>query len=395
MSDRRRLFFITTSSVEQGPYPELALPALAADGWEITVAAPGVKNSILRKVRPFACREIELGISGRTRLVREMRTLATMVAARFGHYDVIYLNSVQAGARAALVLAGPKLGKKLVYHSPDFFDRFTYPAHFRLERSLCRKADLHINNEFHRGYISQAVYGMKCPIITAPPNLPRDWPIPPRNPETRRLMAGGAGDAFILMLHGGFSELRMVPELLQALTLLPQRVRLVMTSSAPREQEVEQLLRRFQLSDRVLRLPRVGFQELLAHTVNADCGVLLYQNNDLGNFFTAPGRMTEYLACGLPVLASNHTGLENLVLRYGLGETVLAESPEGVAAGVLRLEQRLRAGALDSTAMRGQFASHFAFDHWEVIIQMAFRGVSLARAPGIPEPPAFPWLPNP
>jgi glycosyltransferase involved in cell wall biosynthesis len=322
--------------------------------------------------------------------------LKALLVARFGPYDVIYVNSLPAAVRGAIALAGPRLGKKIAYHSPDYFDPFAHPIYFRLEGRLCRKADLYMNNEFHRGYITQALHRMRCPVITAPPNLPLSWPCPDRSPAKRREMAGDAEEAaFVLMLHGGYSELRMVPQLLRALALLPDRIRLVMTGSGNRNHELEGMLRELGLKRRVVTLPGLGFCDLLAYTVNADCGVLLYQNNDLGNFFTSPGRLTEYLACGLPVLASNHTGLEDLVLKYGLGEAVLSTEPESIAAGVLRLEAAVQQGRFHRQTMRKQFLGHFAFEHWEPVVVGAFRQlVTETRTRDVMRPP-FPWLPKP
>ena len=397
MKTRRRLFFITLSDVEQSPYAEIALPALAGDGWAITVAAPNAGRSLLRSVRPIQCREIELASSGSGRQqVGLLPALKALLVARFGPYDVIYINSLPAGVRAAVMLAGPLLGKKIVYHSPDYFDPLTHPIYFWLEGQLCRKADLYVNNEFHRGYITQALHRMRCPVITAPPNLPLSWPCLDPSPAKRREMAGGGEEAaFVLMLHGGYSELRMVPQLLKALALLPQRVRLVMTGSGKREPELDGMLYELGLARRVLRLPRLGFRDLLAYTVNADCGVLFYQNNDLGNFFTAPGRITEYLACGLPVLASNHTGLEDLVLKLELGETVLSTEPESIATGVMRLAAAVSHGRFQRQTMREKFLQWLAFDHWEPLIVEAFRQLMAGPKKSAPMRPPFPWLPKP
>jgi glycosyltransferase involved in cell wall biosynthesis len=132
---------------------------------------------------------------------------------------------------------------------------------------------------------------------------------------------------------------------------------------------------------------------MLAWSVNADAGMLLYRNNDLGNFFTAPGRLTEYLACGLPVLATHHTGLENLLMRYDLGVAVDSAKPRRIADGLLELEAATKQGRY--RANRGKFLERFAFDLWEPTIVQAFNALlepGRSRATGRPP---FPWLPNP
>jgi glycosyltransferase involved in cell wall biosynthesis len=150
---------------------------------------------------------------------------------------------------------------------------------------------------------------------------------------------------------------------------------------------------RFKLRERVVRLPRCGFADMLSWSVNADAGVLLYRNNDLGNFFTAPGRLTEYLACGLPVIGTNHTGLENLILRYDLGVAVDSAKPRRIADGLLELEAATRQGRY--CANRGKFLERFAFDLWEPAIVEAFNALLEPRRRDSTSRPAFPWLPNP
>lgn len=396
VSSKRRVCFLTRTPVSDTPYAEIALPALARAGWDITVVAPDADESILQRCCPFPCRNVRSCANSRDGgISTELALLRALLAARFGLYDVIYVNSQSLSARAVFALAGPKLGKRIVYHNPDFYDPCNHRLYYRLERRFCRKADLCINNEFHRAYITQTFYGLRNPALTAPPNLPAAWPIPDQCPQRRHEISGGQGDAFVLMLHGSFAEIRMVPELLQALSLLPPRFRLVMMGAEHRKAEVDGVLRSLNLLARVVRLPRLGFPEMLGYTVNADAGVLLYQNNDLGNFFTAPGRMTEYLACGLPVLGTNHTGLENLILKYGIGEAVDSTDPRAIAGGIERLAARRATEPALRNTMRQRFLDHFAFDHWAPRVVEAFERLVRHGKQRTTERPPYPWMPNP
>ena len=393
---KRDLCFISRSDLSEAPYAEIALPALAQDGWDISIYAPGAKRSILQKVRPYPCKTYDLPSNqGVRRFYDEVNLLRVLMSAKFGDHDVVYINSQSLSARAALMFLGPKLRKKLVYHNPDYYDPFTHPFYHRLEGLLCRKADLYINNEFHRGYITQAVYKMRCPVVIAPPNLPYSWPIPVRSPVLRAKMCKGEDEPqFVLILHGAFAEIRMVPQLFKALSLLPSNFRLVMTGAAHRKEEVDNLLRQLKIESRVTRLPRLGFFQLFEYTVNADAGVLFYRNNDLGNFFTAPGRLTEYLSCGLPVVGTNHSGLESLILRYDLGESVDTNDPQKIAEGILRLERAVRSNRYARESLCQKFAEYFAFDHWEPGIIDAFNDLISTCKNREFAPPKFPWIPN-
>jgi glycosyltransferase involved in cell wall biosynthesis len=385
-----RVFYISRTDLSDSPYPEVALPALARAGHELVVAAPNASKSLYRRHLPFPCEPID--IPPGTNVASEFAVLRQLLGARTGRYDVIYINSQSMSMRAAVGLVGPKFGKKILYHNPDYYCPRRFPLAFRLERHLCRRADLYVNAEFHRAYITSVMYRCRCPVITSPPNLPSGWPVAPLTQSKRLEMTGGDPDAFVLMLHGGYSDIRMTPQLVEALASLPAHIRLVMTGKPPARDAVDELFDRLGVSHRILRLPRMDFDELLSYTVNANAAILLYQNSDLGNFFQAPGRLTEYLICGLPLLASDHTGLENLVMRFRAGETANATKPSSIAAAIGRLEQGVKQGSYSKARMRSIFEEHLAFDHWEPQFVAAFDEMLRGSVRRAAQKPPYPWL---
>lgn len=389
----RTLLFLTTADPSTTPHAEWIPWALERAGWQVTVAAPAAQHSVLRKTlgAKWSWRSLPFG-RGHGRLRAECALLVELLKARFGRHDVICLHSQGLGWRAGLLLLGPLFGKRLAYHNPDYYDPIAHPFRAWLERRLARKSRLLISHEYHRGYILRAHYRLRCPILISPPNLPASWPVPPRSEELRSEMAGAAGqDAFLLRLHGGFSERRSTAQLFEALALLPPRFRLVMSAGgAP----ADRLIRNLGIADRVVILPPLDYAGMLAYTASSDVGVLLYGNNDLGNYFQAPGRLTEYLACGLPVLAPRYAGLENLVLRYGIGRSVNPANPASIAAGLLDLERDVRSGSATPAGIRRLFEAHFAYEHWLPGVAAAFDNLTRARGRPAQAPPPEYWFPD-
>lgn len=386
---KKRLVFLSLVNSATVPYGELYLPALTRDGWEVSVIAPGASNSLLHRLLPYQAHFRELPARG---FARETAILRVLLTARFHPRTVLYLHSQALSLRAWVWLWGPKFGKRIVYHNPDYYDPFQYPLHYLAEKRLCRKAGLCLNNEFHRACIVRAGYGIQCPVMTAPILLPAAWPFPNQSPAVRREISAAQPDRFVLVLHGGYGERRKVQQLFEALALLPDKFRLVMFMKEHRETETAARLKDLGLTQRVLHLPAMALDQLLLYTVNADAGVLLYDNNDLGNFFTAPGRLTEYLGAGLPVLATNHTGLENLVWRFDIGVTVDSTRPQEIARGILTLEKLQRQGRFPRERMRSVFREHLTCDLWQPEICGAFNELLAPGKGKTTRPPAFPWL---
>lgn len=370
----RRLIFITTLDLGRSPWAELAPSALARNGWEVTIVGPNANRSIMERLLPYPCRRKNLRAAKSGRFALECAIFRWLQHARTGPYDAIYLHSQPVGARASLELAGPLFGKRLVYHTFDFYDPVTYPLHARLEALTARRSSYFLNGEYHRAYFCRTLYKLRCPILVAPPNLPAGWPIPDRSKQIREELGAKGPHDVLLMLHGEPSLLRSTDALFAALATLPPRFRLVTTAELTASFKAQ--LERMNLDDRVICLGHLDYEKLFTYTASTDIGIMLHANTDLGNFFQGPGRLTEYLACGLPILASHYTALQLLTLKYNLGLCVDPRSPDQIAAGLLQMERSLWAGALTHSAIREAFLRFFAFDHWEAAICHAFNSLS-------------------
>ncbi len=384
----KRLICITLVDCSQTPFSELALRTLAQDGWDITFVAPSANRSLMGRVMDFPCRRHELPSLKAGRAGYEFAVQWWLQKARFGSYDLIYLHSQGVSARAALGLAGPLFGKSIVYHTHDFYDPVNHPYYARLEGRLARRATMNLNGEYHRAYFCRTMYRLRSAVHVVPPHLPADWPIPFRSQAIRNRLGAGEPDKILLMLHGGPSCLRATDELLAAFAMLPRRFRLAMT--AEKTLSLDRDLIRRGIADRVKCLGRLDQIDMLSYTASADIGIMLHVNNDFGNFFQGPGRLTEYTACGLPILASHFTGLQTLVLRHNIGVCVNPKSPEEIADGLLELESGLQAGRFSHTAIRRTFLDSFAFDHWENVVTTVFRqALEQRKLPRRSLPPDF------
>jgi glycosyltransferase involved in cell wall biosynthesis len=93
------------------------------------------------------------------------------------------------------------------------------------------------------------------------------------------------------------------------------------------------------LQDRVTLLPSVPLEQLLAHTAEADVGVTLLQDTCENHRLALPNKLFEYIAAGVPVVASALPETRGLVERYGVGWCV---APGDASALAETLEEALR-----------------------------------------------------
>jgi glycosyltransferase involved in cell wall biosynthesis len=90
--------------------------------------------------------------------------------------------------------------------------------------------------------------------------------------------------------------------------------------------------------------------QLLAATAEADVGVTLLEDVCENHRLALPNKVFEYVAAGVPVVASDLPELRSLVERYGIGELVDPSDPQSVADGIDAALARPRADALASAA---------------------------------------------
>ncbi len=110
-------------------------------------------------------------------------------------------------------------------------------------------------------------------------------------------------------------------------------------------------------------LPSVPLAELLAHTAEADVGVTLLQDTCENHRLALPNKLFEYVAAGVPVVASALPETERLISRYGIGWCVTPGDPDALAAALAEalaqrgnpaLRQRLSRAAAELTWSREQ-----------------------------------------
>ncbi len=85
------------------------------------------------------------------------------------------------------------------------------------------------------------------------------------------------------------------------------------------------------VEDRVTLLPGVPLHELLAHTAEADVGVTLLQDTCENHRLALPNKLFEYIAAGVPVVASALPETQRLIERYGVGWCSAPDEPDGLA----------------------------------------------------------------
>jgi glycosyltransferase involved in cell wall biosynthesis len=185
-------------------------------------------------------------------------------------------------------------------------------------------------------------------VITTSPGYARALaaryriPEPPlvRNiPERVAAEAAVAADAEPVIVYvGGLMRGRGLEQMIDALVWLPSvRLRAIGPGAAGyRAALVARAVERG-VGDRFELVDAVPPDEVQAMLADAAIGLCLIQPVCRSYELSLPNKLFEYVAAGLPVLASDLEVIAAVVREHGLGEVVPAANPSAIAAGVRRL----------------------------------------------------------
>ncbi len=164
-------------------------------------------------------------------------------------------------------------------------------------------------------------------------------PIRPEKRQPGRLRARHniAARKKIVLYEGMIVDGRWLEYVAQAVLHLPENVVMVMMGQEKMKwrqvhaAQIEPAL----ASGRLILAPPVPHDELLDYVADADVGVIIYDDSVRNNVFCEPGKLSDYISVGVPVVAPNFPTIGPVVQGRGLGLCFDGHSPEAIAATLM------------------------------------------------------------
>jgi len=129
-----------------------------------------------------------------------------------------------------------------------------------------------------------------------------------------------ADDAIIILFQGGLSSGRNIETLISAMKhIRSSGLHLVVLGDGTVGASLQRLCRRIGVERQVHFHSAVPQRELLQYTASADVGIIPYQSTCLNNYYCTPNKLFEFIAAGIPIIATDLPEIRTFVLDYGLG----------------------------------------------------------------------------
>jgi glycosyltransferase involved in cell wall biosynthesis len=159
----------------------------------------------------------------------------------------------------------------------------------------------------------EAEYGVKPEVLRNIPELVKTSTLKSKRelgiPENRKI---------IVLQGAGINIQRGAEEAVEAMQFLENAVLLIIGGGDVIE-NLKTLVKTRRLSDKVVFLPKMPFNELMQFTRNADVGLTLDKDTNINYRFSLPNKLFDYIHCGIPTLASNLPEVRKIIEEYSVG----------------------------------------------------------------------------
>ncbi len=139
----------------------------------------------------------------------------------------------------------------------------------------------------------------------------------------------------IILHQGNLQKHRGATMMVEAMLHTDNAV-LVFMGRGPLRSDIEHLVQNLELQSKVRFIDPVPPEKLLAVTASADLGLTFLEDCCLNHRYALPNKLFEYLAAGVPVIASDLPEISQIIQRFSVGCVVPPGNTKALAAALNR-----------------------------------------------------------
>ena len=158
--------------------------------------------------------------------------------------------------------------------------------------------------------------------------------IPPKVDSLKNLSRKELGlpekKPIILLQGAGINVQRGAEEAIEAMQFINTALFLIIGSGDVID-ILHDLVKKLNLNEKVLFLPKQPFNRLIHYTRCADIGVTIDKDTNINYRYSLPNKLFDYINAGIPILASSLVEIKHIVEKYDIGVLIESHDPEHIA----------------------------------------------------------------
>ena len=337
--------------------------ALAGMGYNVQLVGRELPSSPPLSERPYPCKRFKLPFT-KGPLFYAIYNVRLFAYLLFKRCDLIFSNDLDT--LPACWLASNLRGKKLVYDSHEYYTGVPElegrPLVRKIWKSIERfifpklKTVITVNESIANLFRNE--YGNEIHVIRNVPMQNAFQPSPSDREEMRRKMGVKTTEKLLILQGSGINRDRGAEEAVMAMRSI-NNSRLLLLGGGDVVTELQKLAENFGVSDKIIFLPRMSYQEMMKYTAACDLGLTFDKNTNINYRFSLPNKIFDYIRAGIPVMASRLPEVEKIVDGYGIGWFISCHEPEMMAqemeavlqdeSAIARCRKNLQLAAADLT----------------------------------------------
>jgi len=330
MASKKRIIVSVTNDLITDQRVHRTCTTLTNEGFDIILVGRQLNPRFSVK-RAYSTKRFKLPINNGP-LFYALYNLRLFAFLLLNKADILLSNDLDT--LPANYLASRIKGCKLIYdsheyfcHVPELTDRpFVQNVWLAIERWIFPKLKnvITVNEVIAQLYYNE--YHVDIHVIR---NLPFSIPENIINDLLSKKDLG-IPEGKLIVYQGAVNKDRGLEEAAMAMQYVPGAILLII-GDGDIMQALRKLIQEEKLSDQVILIGKIHFEELYNYTVLADLGIALEKNTNLNYKYSLSNKLFDYIHASIPILSSSLPGSKKLFEKYDIGLIISDHSPRSIA----------------------------------------------------------------